>query len=145
MYRATRLRRRPARKRACADGSLLDFRSDEDFDGSHVDSSCYFLLRGAFHAIARWALMPRPMAMWGDRFFLASLRGEDLVERGTFEKSVYYLCTWSPIYEALGEPAPEFAKRGVPSERLAAWARTLSAHDRAVLARQTGVALPDLA
>lgn len=127
---------------ARADGSVMDFRSDEDFDGSHVDSSCHFLLRGAFHAIARWALMPKPMAMWGDRFFLASLRAEDLVERGTFEKSVYYLCTWSPIYEAMGEPPPDFAKRGVPNEQLAAWFRGLTARDREMLAKHTGVALP---
>jgi hypothetical protein len=130
---------------ARADGSVMDVRIDEDLDGSHVDTNCFFLLRGAFHTIPRWSLMPRPMAMWCDRFFLASLRAEGLIERGTNQKTVFYLCTWANVYQAIGEPPPPYAKGGLPVKELAAWYKGLTARDREHVLRQTGYEVPEYA
>ena len=30
--------------------------------GTHVDTSCLFLLFGAFHTLPRWLMMPKPMS-----------------------------------------------------------------------------------
>jgi hypothetical protein len=79
------------------DGSILPLRIREDCNGSHVDTNCYFLLRGAFHTLARWTLMPQPMHIYGDRVYLASLREEGLRTVCTEERSVHYLCTWAPV------------------------------------------------
>jgi glycosyltransferase involved in cell wall biosynthesis len=127
---------------ARADGSVMTLRMEEDLDGSHVDTNCYFLLRGAFHTIPRWGLMPRPMAMWCDRFYLGSLRGEGLVEVPTDSKTVYYLCTWAHVYRSIGEQPPEFAKEGLPVHQLASWYRDLGQRDREIVFRLTGYMLP---
>lgn len=127
---------------ARADGSVIDIHVKEDHDGTHVDTNCFFLLRGAFHTIPRWGLMPKPMTMWCDRFFLGSLRGEGLLEASTNARTVYYLCTWANVYQAVGEPVPEFAKAGLPVHELTDWYRGLSGRDREIVFRLTGYMLP---
>lgn len=47
------------RQWARADGSVMNVHVQEDEDGSHVDTNCHFLMRGAFHTIPRWGLMPK--------------------------------------------------------------------------------------
>ena len=124
------------------DGSIMAVRTDEDLDGSHVDTNCYFLLQGAFHTIPRWALMPKPMAMWCDRFYLGSMRGEGLKEARTGSKTVYYLCTWAGVYRSIGEAPPAFAKEGLPVHVLSEWYRDLTPRDRQIVFRLTGYSLP---
>lgn len=128
---------------ARADGSVIDVRVGEDLDGTHVDTSCYFLLPGSYHTIARWGLMGRAMAIWCDRFYLASLRAERLVERGTHAKTVYYLCTWAKVYESIGEPPPGYAKGGLPLNEIADWYRRLTPRDRELVWRKTGYRVPE--
>lgn len=127
---------------ARADGSRMALEMGEDSDGSHVDTSCLFLLRGAFHALPRWGLMPKPMAPLGDRFFLAGLRREGLVARATGHRTVFYLCTWAPFYAALGEPAPAFAKPLLGDAELTRWSEALDDREREHVSRLTGYALP---
>lgn len=112
-----------------ADGSRIPFRSREDDNGSHVDTSCLFLLFGAFHALPRWLLMPRPMAMAGDRYFLKSLRDEGLREARTGAASLNYLCTWADVYRVVGETPPPYAKSALPVQRLRSWLDRLSEQD----------------
>lgn len=124
-----------------ADGSVIDVNVQEDVDGSHVDTNCFFLLFGAFHTIPRWLLMPKPMAVWCDRFYLQSLRQEGLLEARTLTRSVNYLCTWNNIYESIGETPPDYAKEGVPTDRLLAWVQRLNASDMARVYRLSGCRL----
>ncbi len=130
------------RQWARADGSVMNVHMQEDEDGSHVDTNCHFLMRGAFHTIPRWGLMPKPMAIWSDRFYLGSLRGEGLTEAATGRATVYYLCTWANIYRAIGETPPAFAKDGLPVNDLQNWYGGLNSRDREIVFRLTGFMLP---
>jgi len=120
------------------DGSPMPIRYAEDDTAAHVDSNCYFLLFGAFHSIPRWLMMPRPMAMWGDRFYLASLREDGLKEARTEGTTVNYLCTWADVFRRVGETPPPFAKEGLPATRLIDWARRLQPGDLAHVQRLSG-------
>jgi glycosyltransferase involved in cell wall biosynthesis len=124
------------------DGTELPYRYGEDVSGAHVDSNCYLLTFGAFHTIPRWLMMPRPMAIWGDRFYLSSLREEGLTEARTGEPTVNYLCTWADVYRVVGETPPPFAKQGLPTERLLAWVKRLQPADLAHVQRLSGCNLP---
>src|SRR5205085_2863120 len=109
------------------DGSIIPLRIAEDWANAHVDTNCYFLLRGAFHTIARWALMPRPMAVYGDRVYLASLREEGLRTACTEQRTMNYLCTWAHLYREVGETPPAFAKDPLPVSGLPRWYAGLGA------------------
>jgi hypothetical protein len=123
------------------DGSVIPFELAEDLSGAHVDTSCLFLLFGAFHALPRWALMPKPMAMLGDRYFVQSLRAEALKEARVHAQTVNYQCGFADVYHAVGEPPPPFAKDGLPMERLSRWRQTLQADDLRHVERLTGCSL----
>lgn len=125
------------------DGSILPLRIREDCDGSHVDTNCYFLLRGAFHSLARWALMPQPMHVFGDRVYLASLREEaGLRTACTEERSVRYLCTWAHLFRAVGEPVPPYAKEPRPLAELPRWYAGLSPREKELTQRLSGMRPP---
>lgn len=123
------------------DGSVMPLGCAEDVLGRHVDTNCFFLCRGAFHTLARWALMPRPMASLGDRFFLSSLQAESLRPARTGRKTVNYLCTWAPYFRALGEEPPSYAKEAIDSVPLATWIASIDEREREVVSRLSGVTL----
>nr|WP_259374357.1 glycosyltransferase [Calidifontimicrobium sp. SYSU G02091] len=123
---------------ARADGSRMPVRIADDDAGRHVDTNCFFILFGAFHTLPRWLMMPKPMTMWGDRFFLASLRQERLREAFVDHATVNYLCTFSDVFELIGETPPPYAKAGLPIERLNAWVRRLQPGDLAHVKRLAG-------
>lgn len=121
-----------------ADGSRMQVRMGEDEDGSHVDTNCLFLLFGAFHTVPRWSLSPKPMAMWCDRFYLASLRQEGLQEAAVEVPTVNYLCTWAAIYRAAGETPPPFAKEPLSADGLRKWIQGMQPGDLAHVRRLSG-------
>ena len=123
------------------DGSRMSVRIPEDEDRSHVDTNCFFLQFGAFYSLARWLLMPKPMAIWCDRFYLASLRADRLREAHTDRPTVNYLCTWANVYQSIGETPPSYAKQGLPVERLFSWVDRLQPGDLALVQRLSGVNL----
>jgi hypothetical protein len=123
------------------DGSIIPVEFQEDKDGSHVDTNCFFLQFGAFHTLPRWVLAPRPMSSLFDRFYLKSLRSEGLTEASTHRHTVMYLCTWSDVYRKLGETPPAFAKEGISSEPFLNWRKRLAASDLARVRKLVGAAL----
>lgn len=121
-----------------ADGSRMPYRAGEDVDGSHVDTNCLFLGRGAFHTVSRWLTMPKPMVLWGDRFYLASLRQEGLREARTTKPTVNYLCTWSGVFRSVGETPPPYAKEGVPIKKMLDWLQSLQPEELSLAKRLSG-------
>lgn len=117
------------RKLVREDGSILPFEYQEDADGSHVDTNCLFLLRGAFHTLHRWALAPKQMASLFDRFYLQSIQNDGLRPAVTGASTVRYLCTWSEVYRHLGEPVPSFAKGNISSDPVIRWMSSLKGGD----------------
>lgn len=129
------------RRLAREDGSILPIEFQEDKDGSHVDTNCFFLQFGAFHTLPRWILAPRAMASLFDRFYLKSLRSEGLKEAATRKHTVMYLCTWSDVYRRLGETPPAFAKEGISSEPFLNWRKQLTPADLIRVRKLVGPAL----
>jgi predicted O-linked N-acetylglucosamine transferase (SPINDLY family) len=119
------------------DGSVLPVAPTEDNDG-HIDTSCLFLLRGAFHTIARWATMPRPLACIGDRVFTATMRLEGLRAVRTGQVTVNYLCTWATFFRLAGEDPPPYAKENVDPTNALRWFHGLEAADRRIADRLVG-------
>jgi predicted O-linked N-acetylglucosamine transferase (SPINDLY family) len=122
------------------DGSVLPVASSEDEHG-HVDTSCLFLLRGAFHTIARWATMPRPLACIGDRIYVATLRAEALRSRRLDRTTVNYLCTWASLFRLAGEEPPPYAKPNVDAGAALAWWTAAKAADGITVDRLVGAPL----
>lgn len=122
-----------------ADGSRLPVESTEDIGGKHIDTNCFVLLPGAYHAIARWATMPRPMALYGDRIFLAGLTREGLKGMHTGRKTVNYLCTWQSFFHAAGETPPPYAKPSLSPEGMQRWVKGLSPREQQVASRLAAV------
>jgi len=123
------------------DGSIMDINVSDDANGAHVDTNCFFMTFSTFHTLARWVIMPKPMSMWGDRFYLKSLRSEGLREARTGTRTVNYLCTWAGFFEALGEEPPAYAKSALQPDRFANWSKRLTPDDRLIVKRMTGVEL----
>ncbi|BAL95037.1 glycosyltransferase family 2 protein [Rubrivivax gelatinosus] len=126
------------------DGSRMPYESDEDRRGTHVDTNCFFLTFGAFHTLARWLMMPKPMAMLGDRFFLASLREDGLCGAKTSRPTVNYLCTWAHVFREIGEEPPASAKDGLPTAKLRRWVGQLQNEDFRQIKRLAGCDLQAL-
>jgi glycosyltransferase involved in cell wall biosynthesis len=118
------------RQFARVDGSVLPYRLREDENFNHIDTSCFFLLKGAFHTVPRWLLMPQEVAALGDRVYARSLRAEGLIERQNDRASVFYLCTWRDVYEAVGEPPPNFAKPPIDVRGVGAWIKKLQHQEK---------------
>jgi hypothetical protein len=109
-------------------------------DNGVVDTNCLFLLRGAFVAIAHWALMPRPLAAIGDRVVQAALQRYALVGVATDHATVNYTSRWEGHYQQHGLPVPDNAKT-VDVRAVAAWIDSLSPTERALTERLAGASL----
>lgn len=73
----------------------------------HVDTNCFFFLRGSFHLLSLWITMPRFVSIIGDRVLMSRLNSEVLKSAETGHATVNYLCTWPLMYVGIGEPVPE--------------------------------------
>ncbi|GMV60202.1 MAG: hypothetical protein AMXMBFR72_32940 [Betaproteobacteria bacterium] len=120
------------------DGSVLPVKADEDDRDGHVDTSCLFLLRGAFHTIARWATMPRPLAGIGDRVYAATLRSEGLRSVRINRVTVNYLCTWASLFRLAGEEPPAYAKPNVDPTSAIEWWKSARAEAGGIVDRLIG-------
>jgi hypothetical protein len=119
------------------DGSALPIDAGED-DHGHVDTSCLFLLRGAFHTIARWATMPRPLAGIGDRVYAATLLSDGLRAVRTDRVTANYLCTWASLFRLAGEEPPAYAKPNVDPTSAIAWWKSARAEAGGIVDRLIG-------
>jgi glycosyltransferase involved in cell wall biosynthesis len=108
-----------AARRAFTDPALCDYviskrvfrRPDESIlpiaeEPHHVDTNCFFFLRGSFHLLPLWITMPKAVAFAGDRVFLTLLNSVDLKGAATRFATVNYLCSWPMMYRNIGEPVP---------------------------------------
>lgn len=118
------------------DGSVLA----ENFErpGGHVDTSCYFLLRGAFHAIPQWILQPPIAKKYCDVFFLNLLADQQLNVAVTSTATVNYTTLWKIHYEMKGEDPPQEAKPNFSDKDVIAWWRKLGKRDKQIVTRLLG-------
>jgi glycosyltransferase involved in cell wall biosynthesis len=100
-----------------------------------IDTNCLFLLPGAFPVIARWALIPAPLAPIGDRVFHAALVAAGCRMAQTARASVTYVSQWAGHYAASGVAVPADA-REVDVDAIAHWIAGLSPEERRALDRR---------
>jgi cellulose synthase/poly-beta-1,6-N-acetylglucosamine synthase-like glycosyltransferase len=105
----------------------------------HVDTNCYFFLRGAFCAIPHWAMMPKNLAPGGDRYFLAMMRSRPFVHAQMSRPTVNYLCGWESLYRSVGETPPPGAKPNIDATKVQRWLRSLDRRELEITGRLTGV------
>lgn len=106
---------------------------------SHVDTNCFFFLRGSFHMIHHFAAIPPAMAVIGDRIFYAALQQAKLKAVALASPTVNYLCLWIPIYRAIGETPPEGAKPAADHSGADRHLASLGPRDKQILSRLTGL------
>jgi len=123
------------------DGTVIPMPNSEDDTAGHIDTNCYFLLRGAFHTIPRWSLMPKPLAVICDRIYRVILEHDNLRRTRAAAATVNYLCTWRGPYEAIGETPPDFAKSWVDPTNYLQWWQGLADNERSVVDKLIGARL----
>ena len=121
------------------DGTIMNI-SPEPVE-SHVDTNCYFLLKGAFHAIPIWGLMPKPATPVCDRFFYAALLELGLQKVVLDRPTVNYQSLWEIDYRRLGEIPPPNAKPNIDSSKVQLWRNSLSPRERVIAERLMRVKL----
>jgi hypothetical protein len=110
----------------------------------HVDTNCFFFLRGSFCAIPYWATMPKNLAAVGDRYFWAMMRDQPFTQVQVSHATVNYVCVWGSAYRSIGETPPPGAKRNIGGIELPEWVRSLSGREREIAERLTGTSLSAL-
>lgn len=111
------------------DGSTLVETPHESF----TDTNCYFFLRGSFHLIPVWNLMPKPLSVIGDRIFGIHIQQQKLNTAVNSKATINYLTLLKTFYLSAGETPPSECKPGIGNDaRLMAWLENMSDHDRKV-------------
>lgn len=129
-----------ARRRFCRpDGTPMPV-AGEDVR-THVDTSCFFFLRGAFHLLPVWALMPAAAGPVCDRVFYQAIRQRPMAVATTRLTTVNFLCRYAAIYQALGEEPPPGAKPNADHAAFLAYLRRLSDRDLEIESRLLGAPL----
>lgn len=109
---------------------------------THVDTSCFFFLPGAYHMIQRFATIPRALSIIGDRLFYQDLAAQPLTRAIVARKTVNYLCMWESIYRTAAETPPAGAKPNVDTQALTEWLQHLSPQQKRIVSRRTCLRLP---
>ena len=93
-------------------GEVCPFRSQEDLDDSHVDTSCMLITRRAAFLLPLWAMMDPKLAPIGDRVMLAIIRKTGVPHGWTRKATLFYETNLPIHYAAMGKEPPA-APRGV--------------------------------
>lgn len=124
-----------AQRRYCRpDGTIMPM-LDED---GHVDTNCYFFLRGAYSLIPFWALMPREVSPICDRVFWKMLSERPLQQARVSFPTVNYHCLWESHYRVLAEPPPSGAKPNINGAPIRTWLNGLGERDKEIVRRMCG-------
>lgn len=121
------------------DGSIMNVNVEPV--ETHVDTNCYYFLRGAFHALPIWGTMPKQASPVGDRFFLSALRGMGLRELISEKVTVNYQSLWELDYIKAGESPPANAKPNIDVSKLRDWRSNLSPREKEIAERLLRVKL----
>lgn len=120
------------------DGSQLPVVAADNATFAHVDTSCYFLSWSAFHTLAHWSVMPKPLSLVGDRMYRRALQAAGLQFAAVDHPTVNYLCTWSAFFEAIGETPPPYAKPNIDLAPVQRWWHRLDPRSQQVVERLAG-------
>lgn len=77
-------------------GAVLDV--PEEPVSSHIDTNCYFFMRAGFATLLKWALIPPPFHIWGDRVVRMAVQDAQLPYAVTTRETVVYESRWLAHY-----------------------------------------------
>lgn len=118
------------------DASPMDATDDPEM----VDTNCLMLLPHAFPAISYWVLMPKPLAVIGDRVMHAVLQSQSLAACRLDHPTVVYTSNWACHYRAAGREPPSTAK-DVDVSAIITWLEQLTPEQHRIAERLAGVAI----
>jgi glycosyltransferase involved in cell wall biosynthesis len=88
---------------------------------SHIDTSCLFLTRAAFHLCSLWALMPQMLSPICDRIFYSALVGGNFQIAYTGLPTLAFRSQYARHYKSVGESPPDGAKEEMTGELITRW------------------------
>ena len=128
-----------ARRNLCRpDGSVIDI---EERDNSLVDTSCFFLLPGSYHAIPHFLLTPREFSPICDRVFYSALKAKKLQAETAERKTVNYHCMWKGTYLRAGETPPPDTRPEPDLDGMKNWLASRTARQLDLIHRRIGYRL----
>lgn len=99
-----------SKRRFCdLNGNPLHVTEKDEESNSHVDTSCWLILRPAFHLLRTW-LMPRELSPICDRIFFHKVAHDRLRIAPTNARTVNFRTQYSLHYQAAGLSPPPGAK-----------------------------------
>ncbi len=107
----------------------------------HIDTNSLFMLRGAFHLIPYWNLMPQNYSPIGDRLFKLVLVKNELTYSSTEKITVNYYNLWASTYLRRGEPLPEGAKGNINSQPILDSHHNLEQRKKTLVERRLGISI----
>lgn len=103
-----------AKRRFCRiDLSVMNINEEKN----HIDTNCYFFLRGSYYLLPTWNLIAKDLSIVGDRIFYRKIIAENLNYVGNSKQTVNYLDLWASHYALIGENPPIGAKRNVSTSK----------------------------
>lgn len=103
------------------DGTDMRLREEK----GHVDTNCFFFLRGSFSVVPHWAMMPKKVSIICDRVFYQMLKTHSYKYAHVKTHTVNYHSLWESNYRAVGEPMPPGSKPDIQLASLNPWIRSL--------------------
>jgi glycosyltransferase involved in cell wall biosynthesis len=95
------------------DGTEIYIEEPDDLSLAHIDTSCFFLHRGAFNAIDIWLKMPKQLSPICDRVFLLGLRHKMFKILSTKQKTLAFRSQYYFHYERAKIPPPLESKKNI--------------------------------
>ena len=105
----------------------------------HVDTSCFFFLKGSFIVIPYWATMPKTLSPICDRIFYNMLLRQPFKFMRVEKPTVNFHSMYESHYRYLGETPPIGAKPNADSSNIYAWINSLNTRQLAIANRLTGI------
>jgi hypothetical protein len=103
-----------AKRRFCRiDLSVMNIKEEIN----HIDTNCYFFLRGSHFLLSTWNLIAKDLSSVGDRIFYRKIIAEKLNFVENSKETVNYLDLWASHYALIGESPPIGAKKNVSTSK----------------------------
>lgn len=110
-----------------------------DEEPNHIDTNCFFYLKGSFFLIPQWGLYPNKMSHMGDRLFYNVLKKHNLTYAVNDFITVNYTTIYKIHYQITNKPMPADAKDGVDLDAISFWINSLSSRERSILDKLCGI------
>jgi glycosyltransferase involved in cell wall biosynthesis len=111
---------------------------------NHVDTSCYWLLEGAFSVAHYWLTMAPQVAHLSDRIFYRIVKDNSLTVSYTKTATVNFVGNYAHFYRALGKTPPRDAKT-IDRNSIISWIKSLDSRQLRLASRRCGIDLLGLA